>query len=90
MATPITRQQMLDQMGLKDPQHTLLVKKFKEFYDGLPDPEQKKVVQKTMPQLAQAAKTFSGSVQPDDLKNAAGPDAQAAGFWGFALSNPQP
>jgi len=81
---PITRQQMLDQMHLKEPDHTDLVDKFTDFYNKL-KPEQKRVVKETMPRLEQAAKSFSGSVTPDELRKAAGAKAEAIGFWGFAF-----
>ena len=83
---PITRPEMLAQMHLTDQQHKHLIKEFQDFLGRLQAPEEIAVVKATMPHLDQAAKTFSGNVTPDDLKNAAGHDAEIAGFWGFAFT----
>jgi hypothetical protein len=62
----MTRQEMLDRIGLTDEEFKDLVHKFQAFHNSLNQP-QRAAVKRTIPSAAAAAATFGSDVTPEHL-----------------------
>ena len=84
----MTRSQMLKQMGLTEHQFKHLMESFSKFYNGL-DAAQKAVVRRSLPSLAQAAKTFGPDVQPGEMMDLFDSD-NSGGTFNSEIAGNQP
>lgn len=75
----MTRNEMLKRMGLREDQLIHLLESFSRFYNSL-DAAQKKVVNRSLPTLERAAKTFGPDVNPVEIQKYFDTNASGATF----------
>lgn len=84
----MTKQEMLNKVGLTDQQHKDLWNKFGKFFNGL-DPAQQKVIKNHMPTNDKIAASFGPGVTAEHLRTLNNDELAASNsaFVGFMADN---